>query len=78
MSRSLSNARLIAGWLKKERLAARLTCRSSSSGWSARNRFRSIFLKCASRILTIRAIHWLNVGQTRIVIPQKPKTKGSQ
>src|SRR6266481_1905996 len=49
------------GWLKKARLAARLMCRSSNNGWIARSRFRSIFLRCVSRIQDILKMHWLNV-----------------
>jgi hypothetical protein len=40
ISRSLSRARLIAGWLKKQRFDARVTCRSSKSAWRARSKFK--------------------------------------
>src|SRR6478672_1700835 len=71
VSRSLFKARLIAGWLKKERLAARLTCRSSSRGWIVRSRFRSTFLKCASCMGNIPIMHWLNMGQRRTVVHKR-------
>jgi transposase len=48
---------------QKARLAARLMCRSSNNGWIARSRFRSIFLRCVSRIQYILKMHWLNVRE---------------
>jgi hypothetical protein len=38
-------------------------CRSSNNGWIARSRFRSIFLRCVSRIQYILKMHWLNVRE---------------
>src|ERR1700730_9757751 len=60
MSRSRSSARLMAGWLKKFRFAARVTWRSSNSAWSGCRRFRSRFRKCTSRMGGILTMHVAN------------------
>src|SRR6266436_1369206 len=57
ISRSLSSARLMAGWLKKQRFAARVTCRSSKSACKASSKFRSTCLKCVWRMSVILTMH---------------------
>jgi hypothetical protein len=57
ISRSLSSARLMAGWLKKQRFAARVTCRSSKSACKASSKFRSTCRKCVWRMSVILTMH---------------------
>src|SRR4029077_516719 len=57
ISRSLSSARLMAGWLKKQRFAARVTCRSSKSACKASSKFRSTCRKCVWRMPIILTMH---------------------
>src|SRR5438309_5780188 len=50
----------MAGWLKKHRFAARVTCRSSNNARRACNKFRSTSRKCTSRMADILTMHWTN------------------
>src|SRR5260370_40997320 len=50
----------MGGWLKKHRIAARVTCRSSSNARRACSKFRSTSRKCASRMADILTMHWTN------------------
>src|SRR5580704_10776322 len=60
ISRSRSNTRLIAGWLKKFRFAAAVTFRSSNKARRWTNRFKSRLCKCAVRIQDILTMHDTN------------------
>src|SRR5271156_3426891 len=57
ISRSRSNTRLIAGWLKKFRFAAAVTFRSSNKARRWANTFRSRLCKCTVRIQGILTMH---------------------
>ena len=65
ISLSRSNTRLIAGWLKKFRLAADVTFRSSNRARRWTNRFRSRLCKCTVRIPGILTMHGTNGSSLR-------------
>src|SRR5580692_4116151 len=55
------NARLTAGWLSSNRLAARETFRSSASTEKTTRRFKSAWRSCVIRIHDISIMHWTYV-----------------
>lgn len=52
----------MAGWLKKQRFAERVMCRSSRSAWRANNKFKSTCRKCVWRICSILTMHETDYG----------------
>src|SRR5271156_5273142 len=71
ISRSRSNTRLIAGWLKKFRFAAAVTFRSSNRARRWTNRFRSRLCKCTVRIPDILTMHGTNCTSGALISEQR-------